>query len=49
MGVDLGGIGGRPPNVRWGTAHAFVRTLFGEVVLWNARESTKCEKNAVVY
>ena len=30
-----------PQNLRWGTAHASVSPIFGEVVLWDARESTK--------
>ena len=40
-GGDIGGTGGRSPqkNLRWGTAHASVPPIFGEVVLSDARES----------
>jgi len=43
MGGDLGGLGGRPPpkELRWGTTHAFVLPIFGEVVLSEVRK----EKN----
>jgi len=41
MGGDLGGPGAVPQNLRWGMAHAFVHPIFAEVVLWDARESTK--------
>ena len=44
MGGDLGGTGrdGFPQKFEvGGTAHASVLPIFGEVVLWDARESTK--------
>jgi len=46
MGGDLRGTGNGPPqNLRWETAHASVPPIFGEVVLWDALESTKCLQN----
>jgi len=45
MGGDLGGTGGKvPQNLRWGTAHASVPTIFREVVLLEACESTNGKK-----
>jgi len=45
MGTDLEGTGGRSPrNFRWGTAHALVPPIFGEVVLLDAWESTNWRK-----
>jgi len=42
---DLGELGGRSPQkMRWGTAHASVPQIFGEVVLLEASESSKREK-----
>jgi len=38
--VDWGD--GPPQNLRWGTVHASVPSIFGEVVLWDTRVSTKC-------
>src|SRR6218665_1773626 len=32
MGGDLAGLGDGPPNLRWGTAHAFVPPIFGKHV-----------------
>src|SRR6218665_3017268 len=39
MGGDLGGLRQAvPQNLRWGTAHASVSSIFKEVVLRDARE-----------
>src|SRR6218665_2346550 len=49
-GGDLRGTGGRPPKkhfFRWGTAHAAVPPIFGEVVLSDAHESMNRVKNGV--
>src|SRR6218665_1965630 len=44
----MGDWGDVPPkNLRWGTAHALVPPIFREVVLSDARESTKRVKKGV--
>jgi len=40
------GWGGFPPNLRWGTAHASVPPIFGEVVLSQVGLGT--EKNGIL-
>ena len=38
---------GPPQNLRWGTAHALVPSIFREVVLSDARESTNRVKKGL--
>ena len=43
MGADLGGTGGRPPNLRWGTAYASVLPIF-EVLLKSWQSTNRLKK-----
>ena len=54
MGGDLWGLGGRPPNLRWGTVHASVPPIFGEVVtvvlleMWESTNKRKLKLKSFV-